>query len=88
MDMKDEWLRDLGDNFEARMEGISWADLDAGEQRAIAILGAGLSIELCDAVALLTLRRFGLIVGSHLTAVAHDLRRDAVLDQLGARGQT
>lgn len=30
------------------MEGIAWADLDANEQRAIAILGAGLSIELCD----------------------------------------
>jgi hypothetical protein len=67
------------------MEGISWADLDADEQRANAILGAGLSIELCDAVALLILRRLGLIVGSHLTAAAHDLRRDAVLDELGAR---
>ncbi|WFU45600.1 hypothetical protein QA640_47270 (plasmid) [Bradyrhizobium sp. CB82] len=65
--------------------GISWADLDADEQRAIAILGAGLSIELCDPVALLTLRRLGLIVGSHLTIAAHDLRRDVVLDELGAR---
>jgi hypothetical protein len=67
------------------MEGISWADLDADEQRAIAILGAGLSIELCDPVALLTLRRLGLILSSHLTAAAHDLRRDVVLDELGAR---
>ncbi|MHC2522802.1 hypothetical protein ACVMHW_008684 [Bradyrhizobium diazoefficiens] len=61
------------------MEGIAWADLDADEQRAVAILGTGLSIELCDPVALLTLRRLGLIVGSHLTAARHNLRRDAVL---------
>ena len=67
------------------MEGILWTDLDADEQRALAILGAGLSIELCDPVALVTLRRIRLIVGSHLTAAAHDLRRDAVLDELGAR---
>ena len=67
------------------MEGISWADLDADEQRAIAILGAGLSIELCDPIALLTLKRLGLIVGSHVTAVAHELRRGVVLDELGVR---
>jgi hypothetical protein len=67
------------------MEGILWADLDADEQRALAILGAGLSIELCDPVALLTLRRLGLIVGSHLTAAAHELRRGVILDELGAR---
>jgi hypothetical protein len=67
------------------MEGITWADLDADEQRAIAILGAGLSIELCDPVALLTLRRLGLIVGSHLTAAAHGLRRGVLLGELGTR---
>ncbi|WP_426413311.1 hypothetical protein [Bradyrhizobium ganzhouense] len=67
------------------MEGISWADLDAEQQRAIAILGAGLSIELCDLVALLELKRLGLIVGCHLTAAAHELRRGFVLDELGAR---
>ena len=67
------------------MEGISWADLDANEQRAIAVLGAGLSIELCDAVALVTLRRLGLIVGSHLTAAAHELRRRIVLEELSTR---
>lgn len=65
------------------MESISWADLGADEQRAIAILGAGLSIELCDPLALLILRRLGLIVGFHLTAAAHNLRRDVVLDKLG-----
>ena len=67
------------------MEGIAWADLDADEQRAIAILGAGLSIELCDPVALLTLRRLEMIVGSHLTAAAHELRRGVVLGGLGTR---
>lgn len=64
------------------MEGILWTDLDADEQRALATLGAGLSIELCDPVALLTFRRLGLIVGSHLTAAAHELRRGVVLDEL------
>ncbi|KRQ15879.1 hypothetical protein AOQ71_07505 [Bradyrhizobium manausense] len=58
---------------------ISWADLDGAEQRTIAVLGAGLSIELCDPVALQTLRRLGLIIGSHLTAAGHNLRRDAVV---------
>ena len=67
------------------MESISWSDLDADEQRAIAVLGAGLSIELCDPVALLTLRRLGLVIGSHLARAAHNLRREFVLDKLGAR---
>ena len=58
---------------------ISWADLNSDEQRAIAILGAGLSIELCDPLAFLTLRRLGFVIGSHLTATGHDLRRDAVV---------
>jgi hypothetical protein len=57
--------------------------LDVDELRAIATLGAGLSIELRNPVALLTLRRLGLIVGSHLTAAAHKLRRNAVSDELG-----
>lgn len=67
------------------MEGISWTELDAEEQRAIAILGAGLSIELCDPVALMKLKRLGLIVGSHLTVAAHDLRRRVVMAELGAK---
>ncbi|GMO91205.1 hypothetical protein BwSH17_77960 [Bradyrhizobium ottawaense] len=58
---------------------ISWADLDSDQKRAIAILGAGLSIDLCDPLALLTLSRLGLIIGSHLTAAGHNLRRDAVV---------
>ena len=43
------------------MDGISWADLDPDEQRVIAMLGAGVSTELCDRVALLTLTRIGLV---------------------------
>lgn len=58
---------------------ISWADLDSDQQRAIAILGAGLSLELCDPLALLTLRQLGLIIGSHLTASGHDLRKRTVV---------
>lgn len=65
------------------MDGISWADLDRDEQRAIAILGAGLSIELCSPLALLTLARLGLTIGAHLTAAGDSLRRDAVLNGLG-----
>jgi hypothetical protein len=67
------------------MDGISWADLDADEQRVIAVLGAGLSTRLCDRVALLTLRRLGLVAGFHLTADAQKLRRDFIRDELGAR---
>lgn len=58
---------------------ILWADLDSDEQRTIAVLGAGLSIELCDPLALQTLRRLGLIIGCHLTTAGHDLRRDAIV---------
>lgn len=58
---------------------ISWADLNSDERRAIAVLGAGLSIELCDPLALLTLRRLGLIVGFHLTTAGDDLRRDTIV---------
>lgn len=57
----------------------SWADLDSDERYAIAVLGAGLSIELCDPLALLTLRRLGLIVGFHLTTAGHNLRRDIIV---------
>jgi len=62
---------------------ILWADLDNDEQRTIAVLGAGLSIELCDPLALQRLRRFGLIIGSHLTTAGDDLRRDAVVKGRG-----
>jgi hypothetical protein len=52
------------------MDDISWADLNEAEQRAIAVLGAGMSLELCDGAALRTIRRAGLIRGSRLTPKA------------------
>ena len=64
------------------MTGISWTDLNSAEQHAIAVLGAGISPELCDATAFLALRRAGLVRGSHLTAKAEQLRHDAILKRL------
>ena len=64
------------------MDGISWADLDSNEQRAIAVLGAGFSSELCDALALLTLKRAGLVSGSRLTPKAEQLRKVVLLQTL------
>jgi hypothetical protein len=55
------------------MDGISWSDLNADEQSAIAMLAAGASAELCDPVALLTLTRIGLIKGLQLTPVARQM---------------
>jgi hypothetical protein len=66
------------------MNSISWTDLNSDEQRAIAVLGAGVSAELCDPVALITLRRFGLVRDSKLTAVAEQLRKAALLQELAA----
>ena len=43
-----------GSTLRCVMDGVSWTDLDPDEQRAIALLGAGASVELCDGVALLT----------------------------------
>ena len=61
-----------------------WTDLDPDEQRAIALLGAGVSVELCDRVALLTLARLGLVRGGQLTPAADQLRRAAILHELAA----
>jgi len=68
------------------MDGVSWTDLDPDEQRAIALLGAGVSVELCDRVALLTLARLGLVRGGQLTLTpaADQLRRAAILHELAA----
>jgi hypothetical protein len=60
------------------MDGISWTDLDADEQRAIAMLADGVSTEFCDPVALLTLRRVGLVTGSRLTPAAEQMLSAAV----------
>jgi hypothetical protein len=59
------------------MEDISWTDLDEDEQRTIAMLMDGVSTEPCDPVALLTLKRIGLIAGSQLTPAAEQLLAEA-----------
>ncbi len=64
------------------MDGISWNDLDADEQRTIAMLAAGVSPELCDRIALLTLTRIGLVRASRLTPLGDELRRAAILQEL------
>lgn len=60
------------------MDGISWTDLDADEQRAIAMLADGVSADLCDPVALLTLTRIGLTSGSRLTPTGEQMLSAAV----------
>jgi hypothetical protein len=60
------------------MDSISWTDLDSDEQRAIAILADGVSAELCDPIALLTLKRIGFIRGSGLTQQAEQMLAAAV----------
>jgi hypothetical protein len=55
------------------MDGISWTDLDEDEQLALAMLMEGVSTDLCDPIALLTLRRIGLVTGSQLTSAAEQL---------------
>ena len=60
------------------MDGISWTDLDSDEQRAIAMLADGISTELCDPIALLTLNRIGFIKGSRLTLQAEQMLAVAV----------
>ena len=66
------------------MDGVSWTDLDPDEQRALALLGAGVSVELCVRVALLTLARLGLVRAGQLTPAADQLRRAAILHELAA----
>jgi hypothetical protein len=67
------------------MDGISWTDLESDEQRAIAMLGDGVSAEFCDPVALLTLTRIGLVCGSRLTPAGNQLRRAAALQELASQ---
>jgi hypothetical protein len=61
------------------MDGISWTDLDADEQRVIAMLRDGISAEFCDPVALLSLKRIGFIKGSRLTPDAEKMLSAALL---------
>jgi hypothetical protein len=60
------------------MDDISWTDLDADEQRAIAMLAEGTSTDLCDPIALLTLRRIGLVKGSRITLATEQMLSKAV----------
>jgi hypothetical protein len=60
------------------MDGISWTDLDDHERRAIAMLADGVSTDLCDPIALLTLRRIGLVSGSRLTPAVEQMLSEAV----------
>jgi hypothetical protein len=60
------------------MDDIAWDDLDSDEQRVIAMLAEGASTELCDPVALLTLRRIGLVRGPRLSLAAERMLSDAV----------
>jgi hypothetical protein len=60
------------------MDGITWTDLDSDEQRAIAMLAEGVSSDFCDPIALLTLRRIGLVAGSRPTSAAEQLLSVAV----------
>lgn len=60
------------------VDGISWTDLDSDEQRTIAMLAEGVSTALCDPVALMTLRRIGLVIGSQLTPAAEQMLSVAV----------
>ena len=65
------------------MIDISWTDLNPAEQHAIAALGAGMPVGLCDAAAVRSLKRAGLVRGSsHLTRKAGRLRKAAILQNL------
>jgi hypothetical protein len=66
------------------MDGISWTDLDSDEQRAIAMLADGVSAELCDPIALLTLKRIGFIKDSGLTLQAEQMLGAAVRQAFAA----
>ena len=57
-------------NVGGAMGEIVWSDLNPTEQRAIAALGAGFSLEVCNKDALKALKRFGLVRGRHLTPKA------------------
>jgi hypothetical protein len=60
------------------MNDLAWSDLDTDEQRAIAMLSQGISPDFCDPVALLTLRRIGLVKGSRLTFASEQMLSSAV----------
>jgi hypothetical protein len=59
------------------MDGISWTDLDPAELDALANLRDGLPTASCDPVAVLTLRRIGLVRTAELTPEAKKLLSEA-----------
>jgi hypothetical protein len=66
------------------MDGIGWSDFDVDEQRTLAMLADGVSTELCDPVALLTLTRLGFIRCSRLTLAAEQTLSAAVRQAFAA----
>jgi hypothetical protein len=60
------------------MDGLAWTDFDSSEQRTLAMLADGVSAELCDPVALLTLTRLGLIRSFRPTSAGERLLLEAV----------
>jgi hypothetical protein len=60
------------------MNGLSWDHLDASEQRVLGMLADGVSTDLCDPVALMTLRRIGLVSVARLTVSGEQLLSTAV----------
>jgi hypothetical protein len=60
------------------MNGLSWDDLDASEQRVLAMLADGVSTDLCDPIALMTLRRMELVRIARLTEGGEHLLSGAV----------
>jgi hypothetical protein len=66
------------------MDRIVWTDLNPEEQRAIAALGAGCSIEVCNKGAIKALKRAGLVRGRNLTPKAEQLRKEAILHTMAA----
>jgi len=75
----------VNDGPRCEMDGLSWDDPDASEQRAIAMLADGVSTDLCDRIALLTLTRIGLIRGPSLTTSGEQLLSAAVRRAFAAR---
>jgi hypothetical protein len=67
------------------MDDILWTDLDSDEQRTLALLAEGASTDLCDPVALLTLRRIGLVKGSRLTLAVEQTLSKAVRNAFAAK---
>jgi hypothetical protein len=59
------------------MDGISWTDLDPEELDALANLRDGFPTTSCDPIAVLTLRRIGLVKVTELTPEAKKMLTEA-----------